>query len=155
MCHAPDGSYKPSTRSGKHWNWGLCPFLGGAGSPSNTMSPGPRPTSEPNGILMIDPTVWPQQTWAENWGLCPLLWGIWVPTSHNVAWTGAYLRAKFHLDPSNRLATIHQRCRHTDMTEHWEQTGQRSDSNRRTVLQTLMVAQLLFLNYTALLSIRV
>jgi len=25
-------------------NVGMCPFLGGAGSPSNTMSPGPRPT---------------------------------------------------------------------------------------------------------------
>jgi len=26
----------------------------------------------------------------------------------------AYLRAKFHLDPSNRLATVHQRYRQTD-----------------------------------------
>ena len=41
-----------------------------AGCPSNTMSPGPRSTSVPSGIL-IDPAVWPQQTWAENWGrLC-------------------------------------------------------------------------------------
>jgi len=43
------------------------PFcVGGAGSPSNTMSPhrmwpGPRPTSVPSGIL-IHPTVWPQYT---------------------------------------------------------------------------------------------
>ena len=37
------------------------PFLGGAGSPSNTMSPGPRPTSMPSGIY-IHPTVWPQYT---------------------------------------------------------------------------------------------
>jgi len=36
----------------------LCPF-GGAGSPSNTMCPGPRPTSRPSGIL-IQPAVWPQ-----------------------------------------------------------------------------------------------
>ena len=35
------------------------PFRGGAGSPSNTMSPGPRPTSVPSSIL-IHPTVWPQ-----------------------------------------------------------------------------------------------
>jgi len=28
-----------------------------------------------------------------------------------VAWAEAYLLAKFHLDPSNRLATIHQRHR--------------------------------------------
>jgi len=37
------------------------PFLGGAGFPSNTMSPGPRPTSIPSDIL-IHPTVWPQYT---------------------------------------------------------------------------------------------
>jgi len=49
---------------------GLCPLLERAGSPSNTMSPRPRPTSVPSGIL-IQPAVWPQQTWAENWGLCP------------------------------------------------------------------------------------
>ena len=33
----------------------------GAKSPSNTMSPWPRPTSVPSGIL-IHPTVWPQYT---------------------------------------------------------------------------------------------
>jgi len=38
-----------------------------AGSPSNTMWPGPRTTSVSSGIL-IHPAVWPQQTWAENWG---------------------------------------------------------------------------------------
>jgi len=32
---------------------------GGAGSPSNTMSPGLRPTSVPSGILM-HPAAWPQ-----------------------------------------------------------------------------------------------
>jgi len=31
----------------------------GAGSPSNTMWPGPRPTSLPTGIF-IHPAVWPQ-----------------------------------------------------------------------------------------------
>jgi len=50
----------------------LCPspfFVGGAaGSPSNTMSRGPRPTFLPSGIL-IHPAVWPQQTWAENCGM--------------------------------------------------------------------------------------
>jgi len=40
----------------------LCPFLvGGAGTPSNIMWPGPRPISVPSGIL-IHPTVWPQYT---------------------------------------------------------------------------------------------
>jgi len=38
---------------------GLCPFgRGGAGSPSHTMWPGPRPTCMPSFIL-IHPTVWP------------------------------------------------------------------------------------------------
>jgi len=37
--------------------------------------------------------------------------GSWVPILHNVAGAEAYLGAKFHLDPSNRLATIHQRLR--------------------------------------------
>ena len=35
---------------------GVCPLLGEAGSPSNTMWPGPRPTSIPSGIV-IHPTV--------------------------------------------------------------------------------------------------
>ena len=42
-------------------------------SPSNSMSPGPRSTSLPSGIL-IHLAVWPHQTWAENWGLCPFGW---------------------------------------------------------------------------------
>jgi len=51
----------------------------------------------------------------------------------------AYLRAKFHLDPLNRLATIHQRHRQdrrqTGQTDR--QDRQRSDSIGRTVLQTV------------------
>jgi len=34
----------------------------------------------------------------------------------NVAWAEVYLRTKWHLDPSNRLATIHQRMQ-TDAIE--------------------------------------
>ena len=46
----------------------LPPFWGGeAGSPSNTKSPGTRPTSKPSDIL-IHPAIWLQQIWAENWG---------------------------------------------------------------------------------------
>ena len=40
---------------------------GGAGSPSNTLWPRPKPTSLPSDIL-IHPVAWPQQTWAKNWG---------------------------------------------------------------------------------------
>jgi len=49
-----------------------------------------------------------------------------------VARAKAYLLAKFHLDPSNRLATIYQRYRQTD------RTGQRSDGIGRAVLQTVV-----------------
>jgi len=34
-----------------------------------------------------------------------------------VARAEAYLRVKFHLDPSNRLATVHERYRQTDRTD--------------------------------------
>jgi len=47
------------------------PLSRGAGSPFNTMSPGPRHTSAPSGTFIYS-AVWPQQTWAENCGLCPL-----------------------------------------------------------------------------------
>ena len=50
----------------------------------------------------------------------------------------AYLHAKFHLDPSERLATIHQSYRQTDrQTGQTGQDKQRSDSIGRTVLQTV------------------
>jgi len=58
--------------------------------------------------------------------------GSLVPIQHNVARAEAYLYAKFHLDPSNHLATIHQRHRQTD-----SQDIQRSDSIGRTILQTV------------------
>ena len=52
---------------------GTVPLLGGgAGSPCNTMRPGPRPTFVPSGIL-IHSAVWAQQKWAEIWrGAVPL-----------------------------------------------------------------------------------
>jgi len=119
-------------------------------SPSNTMWPGPRPTYVPSGIL-INPAIWPQQTWAEIWeGLCPLFFGggelgsrvtqcrlgrrlasyqcilihpaVWpqyidrnlgVLLSHTpfggrsntVVWAEAYLRTKWHIDPTSHLAS--------------------------------------------------
>ena len=44
-------------------------------------------------------------------------WGSSVPILRNVAWDEAYLCTKWHLDPSNRLATIYQRHRETDRTD--------------------------------------
>ena len=51
-------------------------------------------------------------------GCAPFL-GSWVPIQHTVAGAETYLHAKFHLDPCNRLATIHQRHRQdrTDRTD--------------------------------------
>ena len=65
----------------------------------------------------------------------PLGEGEWVPIQHNVARDEAYPRAKFDLDPSSRLATVHERYIQTD--RQTGQTGQRSDSIGRTVLQTV------------------
>ena len=48
---------------------GAVPLFGGAATPSNITSPGPRFTSVPSGIL-IHPAVWPKRTLAENWGSC-------------------------------------------------------------------------------------
>jgi len=45
----------------RHWPTAVPLSVWRAGSPSNTMWPGPRPTSLPSGIL-IHPTVWPQYT---------------------------------------------------------------------------------------------
>jgi len=52
------------------------------------------------------------------------------------------MHAKFHLDPSNCLATVHQRYRQTGQTRQTDR--QRSDSRGPTVLQT--VAQKLFIS---------
>jgi len=55
----------PGSDVHKQQNWGAAVPLSarGAGSPSNTMWSGPRPTSVPSGML-IHPAIWPQQTWA-------------------------------------------------------------------------------------------
>jgi len=49
------GDHLATIGMGRNWRGAAV----GAGSPSNTMWPGPRPTSLPSGIL-INPTVWPQ-----------------------------------------------------------------------------------------------
>jgi len=57
-----------------------------------------------------------------GWGLCPFGGGKLGPHLKHVARAEAYLHAKFHLDPSNRLATVHERHR-TDRTAQ-DRTGQ-------------------------------
>ena len=45
------------------------------------------------------------ESWAENWGAVPLLVGELGPYLTQCAWAEAYLRTKWHLDPSSRFAT--------------------------------------------------
>ena len=98
------------------------PFRGqGAGSPVNTMSSGPRPTSVPSGIL-IHPAVWPQLTWAKIGGLCPFLVGGVGPHLTQCG-LGRRLPPCQVSSSSIRLATIHQHYWQTDRTDR-----QRSDS---------------------------
>ena len=52
-----------------------------------------------------------------------------------MAWDETYFRTMFHLDPSNRLATIHQCHRQTGKDR------QRSHSIGRTVLETVAQKQ--------------
>jgi len=55
-----------------------------------------------------------------------------------VARAEAYLHAKFHLDPSSRLVTVHERHRQTDRTGQTGPDRQRTDGIGRTVLQTVL-----------------
>jgi len=91
----------------------LSPFWEGQLGPHlNPKSLGPRPSSIPSGIV-IHPAIWPQQIWAENWETVHPGGRELGPIRHNVARAEAYLHAKFHLDPSNGLAAVHQRYRQT------------------------------------------
>jgi len=83
---------------------GAVPLLGGAATPSNTTSPGPRPTSMPSGILVY-PAAWPQRILVANWGLCRFR-GT-APNLRPQCRVGRGLpRTKWHLDPCSRLATV-------------------------------------------------
>jgi len=53
-----------------------------------------------------------------NLGAVPFCVGEVGPHLHNAARAAAYLHAKFHLDPSNRLATIHQLHRQDRQTDN-------------------------------------
>jgi len=64
------------------------------------------------------------------------IWGTGAGSpSNNVASAGSYLQAKFHFDPSNRLATIHRRYRQERQTRQTDK--QRSNSIWQAVLQTV------------------
>jgi len=100
LCSSRDGRPFGHNRHVPKIEGRVCAPFGGAGSPCNTICPGPRPIFVPSGILS-HPAVWPQQTWAENWGLCPLE-GVELGP---VACAEDYLHTKWYLDASSRLAT--------------------------------------------------
>jgi len=52
----------------------------------------------------------------------PLEWGGGGTRSNSVAWAEVYLHTKWHLDPSNRLVTIHQRHRQDRQTGQTDRT---------------------------------
>jgi len=61
--------------------------------------------------------------------------------AYNVAYANAYLRTKWHLDPSSRLATIHQRYRQTERQDRTDNgpiayTANRFASGRPKTLRT-------------------
>jgi len=76
-----------------------------------------------------------EYTWAENGGLCPFEGGERCPHLTQCGRAEDYLRAKFHLNPSNRLATINQRYRQNRTDRQTDR--QRYDRIGRTVLQTV------------------
>jgi len=116
---------------GRTWGGGLRPLFGrGVGSPSNTKSPGPRPTSIPSGIL-IHAAIWPQQIWAENWGAPPPFWGRGAGSPSNTMCPGprpTCLPSFILIRPA-----VWPQC--TNVTDRTDR--QRSDSIGRSVLQTV------------------
>jgi len=82
-------------------------FWGGAGSSSNTKSPGLRPTSVPSGILMHPSnrlaTIEMGRKFAR--GYAAFLGGEMGPHRAQCGLDTAHLRTKCRLDLSNRLAT--------------------------------------------------
>ena len=122
--HLDPSSHLATTDMGRKLGGGWpCPFLGGL-APHPTMSPGPRSTSIASGIL-IHPAVWPFGHNGQGRKLGSVhLWG--GRAGPHLAQCGlrrglpVYHHAKFHVDPSNRLGTIHQRhrpSRQTDRTD--------------------------------------
>jgi len=85
-------------------------FLGGAGFPSNTVSPGSRPTSIPSGILTHQPFGHSRHG-PKIWGVPFCGGGAGFPSNTVYPGSSRPTPPKFHLDAPNRLATIHQRRR--------------------------------------------
>ena len=130
-CHLDPSSRLATIDMGR--KLGAPPFWGGeAGSPSNTMSLGPRPTLVPSGIL-IHPAIWPQQVWGKNWwrGLCPF-GGREAGSPSNTMWPGPRPTCV----PSFILIHPTIWSQYTNVTDRQDRTGQgrqRSNSIGQTV----------------------
>ena len=124
------------------WKIGAVPLLGELGPHITQYDPGRCLPPYQLGIF-IHPAVWSDHNGvgSAKLGSCcaPLLRGgeLGPYLTQCDLGRGPYLRTKCHLDPSNCLATTHQRYRHTYRTGQTGQTGQRTDSIGRTVLQTV------------------
>ena len=94
------------------------------------MSPGPRPTFLPSGIL-IHPAVWRRRTLAKNWGLCPSFGGA---GPNLIMWPGPWPTTM----PSFILIHPTVWPQYTNVTDRTDrQDRERSDSTGGTVLQTV------------------
>ena len=82
------------------------PLLRLAGTPSNTMWPGPRTTSVQSSVFIHPPFGHNRHGPEIGWGRCPLFPGVAGSPSSTVLWAEAYLHTKWHLDVSIPLATI-------------------------------------------------
>jgi len=129
----PFGHNRHGPKSG-----GCCaPLLGrGAGSPSNTMSPGPRPTSLLSGIF-IHPLIQPfghNTHWPKTGSCAPLGEGQLGPHLKQCG-QGRGLPARQVLSWSIQLFAHNTPTLQTRLTDR--QDRQRSHSTWRTVLQTV------------------
>ena len=115
----------------------------GAGFLSSTMWLRPRPTSIPSGIL-IHPAVWLQPTWAEDRGGAVHLFGVDESPS-NTMWPGprptsmpSVILIHPSIHPFIQPFGHNARTSQTDRTDRQtDQSGERSYSIARTVLQTV------------------
>ena len=106
-----------------------------AGSPSNTKSPGLRPSYIPSGIL-IHAVIWPQRIWAEKWvGMCPFGEGKLGP---HLIQCGQGRGLPAYQVSSRSVQPFGHRARTLKSDRTDRQTDrQRTDSIGRTVLQTV------------------
>ena len=123
-CQVPSRSIQPfgHNKYGPKIRGGLRPLYGegGAGSPSNTKSPGPRPIAIPSGVL-IYAAIWPQRIWTEIVG-CTLL-GEGVLGPHLTQWPTclpSFILIRQTVWPQYTNVTDRQTANRTEQTDRTE-----------------------------------